>query len=58
MPANLEPGQTHALDEPKTVPLRPASWCGLVARIQDGDTAAMEELYLMFSRGIRFYLCR
>lgn len=58
MHANSEPGETHALEEPKTVPLRPASWGGLVARIQDGDTAAMEELYRMFSRGIRFYLCR
>jgi len=58
VPANLEPGQTNELDEPKTVPLRPASWSGLVARIQDGDAAAMEELYRMFSRGIRFYLCR
>src|SRR5690242_20517199 len=33
-------------------------WSSLVARIQDGDGAAMEELYQIFSRGIRFYLCR
>ena len=58
MPANLEPGQTNALDEAKAEPLRPASWGGLVARIQEGDGAAMEELYRMFSRGILFYLCR
>jgi len=37
--------------------LRP-DWSGLVARIQDGDPGAMEELYRVFSRGIRFYLCR
>ncbi len=37
---------------------RPAQWSSLVARIQGGDPAAMEELYRIFSRGIRFYLCR
>lgn len=33
-------------------------WSVLVARIQAGDAAAMERLYALFSRGIRFYLCR
>jgi RNA polymerase sigma-70 factor (ECF subfamily) len=33
-------------------------WTVLVRRIQDGDDDAMEELYRIFSRGIRFYLCR
>ncbi|HUS06918.1 MAG TPA: sigma-70 family RNA polymerase sigma factor [Bryobacteraceae bacterium] len=33
-------------------------WAQLVSRIQAGDQAAMEELYRLFSRGIRFYLCR
>ena len=33
-------------------------WAGLVNRIRDGDAAGMEELYRLFSRGIRFYLCR
>jgi len=33
-------------------------WAGLVHRIQAHDEAAMEELYRVFSRGIRFYLCR
>src|SRR5438105_15236465 len=37
---------------------RPADWSGLVARIQAGDGLAMEELYQIFSRGIRFHLCR
>ena len=31
-------------------------WRGLVARIQAGDGLAMEELYQIFSRGIRFHL--
>src|ERR1700689_3395875 len=33
-------------------------WPGLVARIQKGDNGGMEELYRLFARGIRFYLCR
>ncbi len=30
----------------------------LVERIQSGDATAMEGLYRIFSRGVRFYLCR
>jgi RNA polymerase sigma-70 factor (ECF subfamily) len=33
-------------------------WHRLVARIFSGDPAGMEELYAVFSRGVRFYLCR
>ena len=33
-------------------------WTGLVARVQAGDGMAMEELYQIFARGIRFHLCR
>ena len=33
-------------------------WTGLVGRIQKGDNSGMEELYRLFARGIRFYLCR
>lgn len=35
-----------------------SSWPGLVERIHGGDTSAMEELYRMFSTGIRFLLYR
>ena len=34
------------------------SWTMLVARLQVGDPAAMAELYQVFAKGIRFYLCR
>jgi RNA polymerase sigma factor (sigma-70 family) len=34
------------------------SWGVLVARLKEGDAAAMAELYQVFSKGIRFYLCR
>ena len=30
----------------------------LVQRVHDGDPSGMEELYRMFSTGVRFYLCR
>jgi RNA polymerase sigma-70 factor, ECF subfamily len=33
-------------------------WATLVGSIQAGDASAMERLYALFSRGIRFYLCR
>lgn len=35
-----------------------ANWTQLVARIRAGEPGGMEELYRLFSRGIRFYLCR
>jgi RNA polymerase sigma-70 factor (ECF subfamily) len=34
------------------------SWSRLVKRIQSGEAAAMEEMYAVFTTGIRFYLCR
>jgi RNA polymerase sigma-70 factor, ECF subfamily len=33
-------------------------WPALIQRIQSNDAAAMEELYRVFSRGVRFYLWR
>lgn len=38
-------------------PLDPA-WPNLVERIRRGEPSGMEELYRVFSRGIRFFLCR
>ena len=35
-----------------------ARWVGLVDRVRAGEEAGMEELYRLFSRGIRFFLCR
>jgi RNA polymerase sigma factor (sigma-70 family) len=35
-----------------------AEWIALVDRIRLSDTDGMEELYMLFSKGIRFYLCR
>ena len=35
-----------------------AVWVDLVTRIQSGQIDGMAELYQLFSKGIRFYLCR
>src|SRR6059058_5049866 len=34
------------------------NWLALVAKIQGGELSGMEELYRVFSRGVRYYLCR
>ena len=36
----------------------PINWQDLVARIHRGEESGMEELYRLFARGIRYYLCR
>ncbi len=36
----------------------PVNWTKLVSRIRLGDEDAMAQLYQIFARGIRFYLCR
>jgi RNA polymerase sigma-70 factor (ECF subfamily) len=35
-----------------------SSWPDLVERVRRGESSALEELYRVFSKGIRFYLCR
>ena len=51
--------ETSETAQPAEVAGQPLyDWAGLVLRIQANDEAALEELYRIFSRGIRFYLCR
>jgi RNA polymerase sigma-70 factor (ECF subfamily) len=50
---HLGPEETSA-DNPGAY----AAWGVLVERIRSGETDGMEELYQLFSKGIRFYLCR
>jgi RNA polymerase sigma factor (sigma-70 family) len=33
-------------------------WSGLVEQIRNGDPSALEQMYRVFSTGVRFYLCR
>lgn len=37
---------------------RGQNWLALVESIKRGERSGMEELYRVFSRGVRFYLCR
>src|SRR5579871_2342869 len=39
-------------------PPETSNWVDLVKRIQDGKESGMEDLYRIFARGIRYYLCR
>jgi RNA polymerase sigma factor (sigma-70 family) len=48
-------------EEEREYSVSPESYAGLVAlveRIRSGQTDGMEDLYQLFSKGIRFYLCR
>src|SRR3984893_316942 len=43
---------------PTAAGISQVNWPELVERIQRGDEAGMEELYAIFAKGIRFFLCR
>ena len=45
-------------DKATKTPLSPIEWKVLVEQIKAGEDAGMEQLYKLFSRGIRYYLCR
>lgn len=52
--APVEPAE-RGDDEERSAPV---NWPELVNRIQHGEESGMEDLYRLFARGIRFYLCR
>jgi RNA polymerase sigma factor (sigma-70 family) len=62
IPDQAEGPRVTERPEPDQVRDEPAGatrdWFELVRRIQIGDQSGMEELYSIFSRGIRFFLCR
>ncbi len=49
--------RTVGSDDPSSVASK-VDWYELVARIKRGDDSGLEDLYGLFGRGIRFYLCR
>lgn len=51
----LEMGEARASDSVEPIPV---NWQDLVERIHRGEESGMEELYRLFGRGIRYYLCR
>ena len=50
---NLQSTEEHAPEVPAE-----ASWPDVVERIRRGDPSGMEELYQVFSKGVRFFLYR
>jgi RNA polymerase sigma-70 factor, ECF subfamily len=57
----IESGETEAAEEQTQetgLVDTPNNWSELVERIRQEDPTGMEELYRIFARGIRFYLCR
>jgi RNA polymerase sigma-70 factor, ECF subfamily len=59
-PAPTGDGSARAEDvrEKNTKGFTPVEWGVLVAQVKAGQDAGMEQLYKLFSRGIRYYLCR
>jgi RNA polymerase sigma-70 factor (ECF subfamily) len=53
---NKEPVQEKEKTARSTFPA--VEWSVLVDQIKAGEDAGMEQLYKLFSRGIRYYLCR
>jgi RNA polymerase sigma factor (sigma-70 family) len=54
------PTPSQALNDDNETSVLPEvhRWVSLVDSIRNGEEAGLEELYRLFSRGIRFYLCR
>jgi RNA polymerase sigma factor (sigma-70 family) len=59
VPSQSPPAERTAASEPVEAtgfPLR--DWAAVVDRIRSGDGGALEELYAIFARGIRYFLMR
>lgn len=55
----VQPAASVPAREPNArTSLSPIEWATLVGQIKAGEDAGMEQLYKLFSRGIRYYLCR
>jgi RNA polymerase sigma factor (sigma-70 family) len=51
-------GDSFGPDKERTEAIGITDWADIVSRIRDGDSAAMEELYAIFAKGIRYFLLR
>ena len=60
--AGAGPGAAPEASEEKTgrgqANGQPVDWAMLVAQVKAGDDKGLERLYQLFSRGVRYYLCR
>jgi RNA polymerase sigma factor (sigma-70 family) len=52
------PGEFSVEAPTDCISVAEVNWRELVERIQRGEDAGMEELYRIFAKGIRFFLCR
>src|SRR3989442_1955868 len=57
-PANPPVEIAHAVAPEVAQESSGQNWLALVESIRRGERSGMEELYRVFSRGVRFYLCR
>ena len=57
-PAGVPAPVPASLEAAVEVPVEPRNWLVLVESVHRGERSGMEELYRVFSRGVRFYLCR
>jgi RNA polymerase sigma-70 factor, ECF subfamily len=57
-PDAKQPTEETSENSPAANSFSPVDWAALVAQIKAGDDAGMEQLYKLFSRGVRYYLCR
>lgn len=48
----------NSAEQDPTGPADYSRWVDLVRRIQAGEDGGMKELYNLFAKGVRFYLCR
>lgn len=58
VPATEEAEEASAPDMDATINAPTTNWGALVEKIQRGEAGGMEELYRVFAKGIRYYLCR
>ena len=57
-PVEEQPVETRYETDGAEMATNSVDWAALVERIHGGDDSAMEELYRIFAKGVRFYLCR
>jgi len=57
-PRSTRPHGAMTAEMDRTDAFQIPDWTQLVSRIHDGDPAAMEELYGIFGKGIRYFLLR
>jgi len=58
VPSGDSAAASDAKEDTARKALAPIDWSALVDQVKAGEDAGMEQLYKLFSRGIRYYLCR